>query len=166
MCFSTYGPILSDLQASGDCAARSSTNTATAADFIERDVGDVLLVWESEAHRVVSQAGKRGSDSFEIVTPSVSLLVAPVISVVDAAADINGPRDVALAYTEYLYTPQAQDIVGRNYYRPTDAWARGKYAGQFPPLELFTVDEVFGGWKQAEKLHFGEDGLLAQMQLN
>jgi sulfate/thiosulfate transport system substrate-binding protein len=63
--------------------------------------------------------------------------------VVDAAADINGPRDVALAYTEYLYTPQAQDIVGRNYYRPT--WARAKYIGQFAPLELFTIDEVFGG---------------------
>jgi sulfate/thiosulfate-binding protein len=144
----------------------NNVQSSAPADFIERDVGDVLLVWESEAHRVVSQAGKRGSDSFEIVTPSVSLLVAPVISVVDAAADINGPRDVALAYTEYLYTPQAQDIVGRNYYRPTESWARAKYIGQFAPLELFTIDEVFGGWKQAEKLHFAEGGFLAQMQLN
>jgi sulfate/thiosulfate-binding protein len=144
----------------------NNVQSSAVADFIEGNVGDVLLVWESEAHRLVGRAGKSAADRFEIVTPSASVLVEPVISVVDAAANINGPRDVALAYIEYLYTPQAQDIVGRNYYRPTEALARAKYAGQFPPLELFTIDEVFGGWKQAEKSHFGEDGLLVQIQLN
>ena len=138
----------------------------STADFIERDIGDVLLIWESEAHRLVRESGKGTANGFEIVTPSVSIIAEPALSVVDAVADVNGARDVAIAYIEYLYTPQAQDIVGRNYYRPSSRWARVKYAGQFPPLELFTVDEIFGGWKQAEKVHFAQDGIVAQILRN
>jgi sulfate/thiosulfate transport system substrate-binding protein len=144
----------------------NNVKSLAAADFIERDVGDVLLVWESEAHRLIRESGQGKADNFEIVTPSVSILAEPAVSVVDAIADLNGDRDVAIAYIEYLYTPQAQDIVGRNYYRPRDPWARAKYAKRFPPVDLFTVDEVFGGWKQADKKHFAEDGVVARILRN
>lgn len=95
---------------------------------MERDIGDVLLVWESEAHELVRESGKgRGTaDRFDIVIPSVSIVAGPAVSVVDAVADLNGDRDVAIAYIEYLYSPLAQDIVGKNYYRPRDSWARVK----------------------------------------
>jgi sulfate transport system substrate-binding protein len=141
----------------------NNVKSLETADFIERDIGDVLLVWESEAHGLVRESGKGTADRFEIVTPTVSIVAEPAVSVVDAAADMNGDRDVAIAYIEYLYTPQAQDIVGRNYYRPRDLLTRVKYADQFPPLALFTVDEVFGGWKQAEKVHFAEEGTVARI---
>jgi sulfate/thiosulfate-binding protein len=143
----------------------NNVKSLATADFIERDIGDVLLVWESEAHELVRESGKgKGTaDRFEIVTPSVSIVAEPAVSVVDAVADLNGDRDVAIAYIEYLYTPLAQDIVGRNYYRPRASWARLKYADQFPPLELFTVDEIFGGWKRAEKVHFAQDGIVARI---
>jgi sulfate/thiosulfate transport system substrate-binding protein len=141
----------------------SNVKSPATADFIERDIGDVLLVWESEAHRIVREVGKEAADRFEIVTPTVSIVAEPAVSVVDAVADMNGDRDVAIAYIEYLYTAQAQDIIGRNYYRPRDSWVRMRYAHQFPALELFTVDKIFGGWKQAEKIHFAEGGIVAQI---
>jgi sulfate/thiosulfate-binding protein len=142
-----------------------NVKSLATADFLERDIGDVLLVWESEAHELVRESGKgKGTaDRFEIVTPSVSIMAEPAVSVVDAVADLNGDRDVAIAYIEYLYSPLAQDIVGKNYYRPRASWARMKYADQFPPLELFAVDEIFGGWKQAEKVHFAQDGTVARI---
>jgi sulfate/thiosulfate-binding protein len=143
-----------------------NVKSLATADFIEGDIGDVLLVWENEAHRLVNGSGKGTADRFEIVTPSVSIVAEPAVSVVDGVADLNGDRDVAIAYTEYLYTPQAQDIVARNYYRPRASSARVKYADQFAALELFTLDEVFGGWKQADKIHFAQEGIVARILRN
>ena len=85
---------------------------------------------------------------FEIITPSVSIVAEPTVSIVDRVADRNSTREVATAYIDYLYTPQAQDIAGKHFYRLRNAQAGAKYAKQFPALELFTIDDVFGGWRQ------------------
>jgi sulfate transport system substrate-binding protein len=144
----------------------ANTRSPAAADFIERGIGDVLLVWENEAHLLVRQTNVEGIDKFEIITPSMSIVAEPTVSVVNAAADTSGAREVATAYIDYLYRPQAQDIAGRHYYRPRDAQAAAKYANQFSSLELFTVEEVFGSWQQAYKVHFAKNGTLEQIQRN
>ena len=148
--------------------ARSSDNDLRkmgreypAAAFVEHDVGDVLLVWENEAHRL---AQKEGSDKFEIIVPSSSIVAEPTISLV--SGDMGGGRDVAAAYIDYLYTPLAQDIVSRHFFRPRDEHVSARYAGRFPRLELFTVDDVFGGWQKAQKMHFAKGGIFEQIQSN
>uniref|UniRef100_A0A1W6STH6 Sulfate transporter subunit n=1 Tax=Nitrosospira lacus TaxID=1288494 RepID=A0A1W6STH6_9PROT len=135
-------------------------------DFIERGIGDVLLVWENEAHLLIRQASAEGAEKFEIVTPSMSIVAEPAVSVVSAVADGNGAREVTTAYIDYLYTPQAQEIAGKHYYRPRDAQAEAKYASQFPALELFTLEEVAGGWQQAQKTHFAKGGIFEHIQRN
>ena len=133
-----------------DSGARGSTVT-----FAERGIGDVLLAWENEAHLSLKEFG---ADKFDIVYPPLSILAEPPVSVVDKNVDKKGTRDVAQAYLEYLYSPEGQEIAARNFYRPIDPATAAKYAKQFPNLNLFTIDEVFGGWAKAQKTHFADSG--------
>ncbi len=133
-----------------DTGARAATNT-----FVQRGIGDVLLAWENEALLAQRQMG---ADAFDIVRPSVSVLAEPPVALVDAVVDRKGTRMVAEAYLDYLYTPEGQDIVAKNFFRPTEAAAIERYAEQFPAMRLFTVDAAFGGWERAQKQHFNDGG--------
>ncbi|MBI0247448.1 sulfate ABC transporter substrate-binding protein, partial [Yersinia pestis subsp. pestis] len=135
-----------------DSGARGATNT-----FVERGIGDVLIAWENEALLAVNEVG---NGQFDIVTPSVSILAEPTVSVVDKVVDKRGTRDVADAYLKYLYSPEGQTIAAKNYYRPRDPVVAAKFAKEFPQLKLFTIDEVFGGWTQAQKTHFATGGVF------
>ncbi|MGO8838487.1 MAG: sulfate ABC transporter substrate-binding protein [Limisphaerales bacterium] len=138
-----------------DSGARGSTTT-----FVERGIGDVLLAWENEAYLAIKQFG---ADKFDIVTPSLSILAEPPVAVVDKVAKKHGTTEVAQAYLEHLYSDEGQDIAGRNFYRPRDARAAAKYAGRFGPVKLVTVDDVFGGWQKAQKIHFADGGVFDQI---
>ena len=133
-----------------DSGARGATTT-----FAERGIGDVLLAWESEALLAVKELGP---EKFIIVTPSLSILAEPPVSLVDKYVDKHGTRKVAEAYLDYLYSTEAQEIAAKHYYRPRDPKVAAKYGGQFAKLNLITVDEVFGGWEKAQKLHFSDSG--------
>jgi sulfate/thiosulfate-binding protein len=133
-----------------DSGARGSTTT-----FLERGVGDVLLTWENEAFLALKE---QGAEKIEIVVPSYSILAEPPVSVVDKFSNKHGTAEVAKAYLEYLYSPEGQEIAAKNYYRPTDPAVAAKYLAQFPKLELFSIDAIFGGWQQAQKEHFGDGG--------
>jgi len=135
-----------------DSGARGSTTT-----FVERGIGDVLIAWENEALLALKELGP---DKFDVVAPSLSILAEPPVAVVDKVADKKGTRAVATAYLEYLYSPEGQDLAGHHYYRPIDEKAAAKYAKQFPKVGLFTIDEVFGGWTQAQKTHFADGGVF------
>ena len=138
-----------------DSGARGSTTT-----FVERGIGDVLLAWENEAFLALRELGP---DKFEIVAPSLSILAEPTVAVVDKVVDKRKTRAVATAYLEYLYSEQGQEIAAKNYYRPTLESVAKKYAQQFPKLNLITVDEVFGGWRKAQKTHFADGGSFDQI---
>jgi sulfate transport system substrate-binding protein len=138
-----------------DSGARGSTTT-----FVERGQGDVLLAWENEAFLAVNELGK---GKFEIVVPSVSILAEPPVAVVDKTVNKRGTREVAEAYLKYLYTPEAQEIIARNYYRPRNAQIAAKYKGRFPNVRLFTIDRNFGGWKRVQANHFNDGGLFDQI---
>jgi sulfate transport system substrate-binding protein len=138
-----------------DTGARGSTIT-----FVQRGLGDVLLAWENEAFLAINELGK---DKFEIVVPSVSILAEPPVTVVDKVVDRHGTRAVAQAYLEFLYTPAGQEIVAKNYYRPRDAQVAAKYTGVFPKVDLFTIDDVFGGWQKAQKTHFSDGGIFDRL---
>jgi sulfate/thiosulfate-binding protein len=138
-----------------DSGARGSTVT-----FAERGQGDVLLAWENEAHLSLKEFG---ADKFDIVYPPTSILAEPPVAVVDKVVDKRGTRDVATAYLEYLYSPEGQEIAARNFYRPIDPAVAAKYAKNFPPVKLFTIDEVFGGWAKAQKTHFADGGVFDQI---
>ncbi|MDR7296188.1 sulfate transport system substrate-binding protein [Pelomonas aquatica] len=138
-----------------DSGARGSTTT-----FVERGIGDVLIAWENEAYLAVKELGP---EKFEIVTPSISILAEPPVAVVDKVVDKRGTRKVAQAYLEYLYTPEGQEIAARNYYRPRDPKVAAKYAKQFAPVKLFTIDELFGTWRQTQKTHFDDGGVFDQI---
>jgi sulfate transport system substrate-binding protein len=141
-----------------DTGARGSTVT-----FVERGVGDVLLAWENEAFLAQREFGK---DKFEIVSPPRSILAEPPIAVVDAVADKKGTRAVAEAYLRYWYSKEGQEIAARNSYRPRDPEIAKEYETSFAKVELFTIDEVFGGWTKAQKEHFGEGGIFDQIYKN
>lgn len=126
--------------------------------FTERKLGDVSINWENEALLVKN----RNPNDYEIVTPSLSILAEPPVTVVDANVDQHKTRKQATAYLEYLYTPEGQEIIGKNYYRPWDAAAKAKYAGQFKDLELTSVAD-FGGWKVAQKTYFADGGVFDQI---
>ncbi|MFM2060211.1 MAG: hypothetical protein RLY71_4596, partial [Pseudomonadota bacterium] len=100
---------------------------------------------------------------FEIVAPPQSILAEPPVTVVDKVVDKKGTRAVAQAYLEYLYSPVGQDLAGQNYYRPTDPKAAAKYAAQFPKVELFRLEELFGSWREAQKVHFSDGGTFDQV---
>jgi sulfate/thiosulfate transport system substrate-binding protein len=138
-----------------DSGARGSTTT-----FVERGIGDVLLSWENEAYLVVNDIGK---GQYEIVTPSVSILAEPPVAVVDKAAKRRGTAAVAEEYLNYLYSDEAQEIAAKHYYRPRSEAVAAKYPDKFAKLELFTIDEVFGGWQKAQKAHFADKGLFDQI---
>jgi sulfate transport system substrate-binding protein len=138
-----------------DSGARGSLTT-----FAERGIGDVLISWENEAYLATKELGP---DKFEIVTPTISILAEPSVSVVDKVVDKRGTRKAAEEYLRYLYSPEAQDIAGKHYYRPRDAKAAEKYKAQFSQTKLFTVDEVFGGWAKATETHFKDGGVFDQI---
>jgi len=138
-----------------DSGARGSTTT-----FVQRGIGDVLLAWENEAFLAVNEIGK---GKFEIVLPSVSILAEPPVAVVDGVVDKRGTRAVAEAYLTQLYTKEGQEIAARHYYRPRLAEVAKKYAALFPKINLFTIDELFGGWQKAQKVHFKDGGTFDQI---
>ena len=140
-----------------DSGARGSTTT-----FVQRGIGDVFISWENEAYLAVKEFG---ADKFEIVVPSISILAQPTVSVVDKVVKKKGTEEVAKAYLEYLYSDEAQDIIGKNYYRPTSEKAKAKYAASFPKVELFTIDQAFGGWTKAHKDHFSDGATFDQIYL-
>ncbi|HLO19807.1 MAG TPA: sulfate ABC transporter substrate-binding protein [Sphingomicrobium sp.] len=137
-----------------DSGARGATTT-----FVERGQGDVLIAWENEA---LLATNKLGRGKFEIVVPSVSILAEPPVAVVDKVADKHGTRSAAEAYLKFLYTPEAQGIIARNYFRPRNPEVAAKYKAQFPNLKLFTIDRNFGGWAKAQALHFNDGALFDQ----
>jgi sulfate transport system substrate-binding protein len=135
-----------------DTGARGSTVT-----FVERGIGDVLVAWENEALLAVKELGK---GQFQIVAPSVSILAEPPVAVVDKVANKKKTAAVAKAYLEFLYTPEGQEIAAKNYYRPRLPAVVQKYAQQFPQVQLFTIDQVFGGWAKAQQIHFADGGVF------
>jgi sulfate/thiosulfate-binding protein len=135
-----------------DSGARGSTTT-----FAQRGIGDVLLSWENEAYLALNELGK---DKVEVITPSISILAEPPVSVVDKVAAKHGTSEVAKAYLQFLYSPEGQEIAARNYYRPRLAGVAAKYADRFPKLGLFTIDELFGGWQKAQHKHFDDGGVF------
>jgi len=138
-----------------DSGARGSTTT-----FVERGIGDVLIAWENEAYLAVKELGP---DKFEIVTPALSILAEPPVAIVDKVVDKRGTRKAAQAYLDHLYSPEGQEIAAKHYYRPRDAKVAAKYAKTFAPVKLFTIDELFGGWRQAQKTHFDDGGVFDQI---
>ena len=136
-----------------DSGARGATNT-----FVQRGIGDILLAWENEAFLAVNELGP---DKFDIVVPSISILAEPPVTVVDKVADRHGTRQVAEAYLKRLYSPEGQRIVARHYYRPVyPQHADPADLKRFPNVERVSVDEVFGGWQNAQKTHFNDDGVF------
>jgi sulfate transport system substrate-binding protein len=140
-----------------DSGARASTTT-----FLERGIGDVLVNWENE---ILLSGAELGKDQFDVVTPPVSILAEPAVSVVDKIVDKRGTRAVAEAYLQFLYTPEGQEIAARHFYRPVNAGVAAKYNGRFPEVKLFTLAEVFGDWRKANDIHFKEGGVFDQIYL-
>jgi len=138
-----------------DTGARGATTT-----FAQRGIGDVLIAWENEAFLSL----KDDPDKFEIVTPSISILAEPPVAWVDKVVKRHGTEEVAKAYLEFLYTPEGQEIAAKNFYRPRSQEVAQKYADKFPKITLFTVDELFGGWQKAQKVHFSDNGTFDQIQ--
>ena len=134
-----------------DSGARGSTVT-----FAQRGIGDVLLAWENEAYLALDEFG----NNFDIVTPPLSILAEPPVAVVDKVVDRHGTRAAAEAYLNFLYTPEAQAIIAKNHYRPRNADVWKKVQGEFAPVKLFTIDDVFGGWTKAQTTHFSDGGIF------
>jgi sulfate/thiosulfate-binding protein len=137
-----------------DSGARGSTTT-----FTERGIGDVLLAWENDAHLALRELGP---GKVEIVYPSMSILAEPPVAVVDKVVDRKGTRAAAEGYVKFLYSPLAQDLIGKNFYRPRNADAAAKYASQFPKLPMVTI-AAFGGWTKAQATHFADGGVFDQI---
>lgn len=138
-----------------DSGARGSTTT-----FVERGIGDVLISWENEAFLALKELGE---GELEIVVPSVSILAEPPVAVVDQVVDRRGTREVAQAYLEYLYTAEGQEIAARHYFRPQLADVAARHQSSFPEIDLFTIEEVFGGWSEAQRIHFADGGIFDQI---
>ncbi len=137
-----------------DTGARGSSVT-----FAQRNQGDVFLSWENEAYLLEKEFGSK----VDFVYPSLSILAEPAVTVVDKNVDKKGTRAVAEAYLKFLYTEEAQDIIGKHFYRPRSEKAQAKYAKQLPKLNLFTIDQAFGGWDKAAKVHFADGGVFDQI---
>jgi len=140
-----------------DSGARGSATT-----FIERGIGDVFISWENEAFLALKEYG---AAKFEIIVPSFSVLAEPAVALVDKIVDKKGTRKIAEAYLQYLYSDEGQEIAAKHFYRPTNEKIAEKYAGQFPKIELFKVDDAFGSWKNAQKIHFDDGGTFDQIYL-
>lgn len=128
--------------------------------FAERGIGDVLLSWENEALLATQGLGK---DKYEIIYPSISILAEPSVAIVDKTVDKNGNRNLAKGYLNYLHSPKGQELAAKYYFRPRDAKAAAKYAAQFPKIQTFTIDKVFGGWVKAQKTHFVNGAIYDQI---
>jgi sulfate/thiosulfate transport system substrate-binding protein len=137
-----------------DTGARGATTT-----FVQRGIGDVLLAWENEAFLALKELGP---DQFEIVVPSLSILAEPPVAIVDKVVDKHGTRKVAEAYLKYLYSPEAQELVAENFYRPTDPTVAARHKAEFPDIPLVTIGE-FGGWAKAQTTHFADGGVFDQI---
>lgn len=140
-----------------DSGARGSTNT-----FVQRQIGDVLLTWENEAFLAIQELGR---DEVEIVVPSISILAEPPVAVVEANASKHGTAEVAKAYLEHLYSPQGQQLAAKHFFRPANSESlSAEQRSQFAKLTLFTITDVFGGWREAQALHFNDGGIFDQIQ--
>ena len=146
--FNAHVPVL-------DTGARGTT-----VSFAQKGIGDVLLNWENELWLTKEEFGE---DKFDIVYPPNSILGEPPVAVVDSVVDQKGTRAIAEAYLKYLYTAEAQDIIGQLHYRPRDIEALKKYSAELPALPLFTVDEVFGGWVKAHETYFADGAIFDQI---
>jgi sulfate transport system substrate-binding protein len=140
-----------------DSGARGATTT-----FAERGIGDVLIAWENEAFLLTQELGK---DRFEIIVPSVSILAEPPVSIVDKNVDRKGTRAAAEAYLRFLYSEEGQELAAKHYFRPRSRTVAAKHASRFPTVSLFTITEVFGGWKQAQRAHFDDGGSFDALYL-
>lgn len=138
-----------------DSGARGALTT-----FAERGIGDVLISWENEAYLATRELD---ADAFQVVVPSASILAEPTVALVDKNVDRNGTRQVATGYLNYLYSPRGQQLAAKHYFRPRNVEIAKKYAIKFKPLTLFTVDEAFGGWQNAQKVHFDNGGIFDQI---
>ncbi len=138
-----------------DSGARGATTT-----FAERGLGDVLIAWENEAFLLTGEVGR---DRFEIIVPSVSILAEPPVALVDRNVDRKGTRAAAEAWLRYIYSEEGQELVAKHHFRPRSRTVAEKHASRFPAVSLFTIDEVFGGWKQAQKRHFDDGGSFDQL---
>ncbi len=139
-----------------DSGARGSTTT-----FIQRGIGDVLITWENEAFLAINEFG---ADKFEIVVPPVSILAETPVAVLDKIVKKNGTQDLAEAYLQYLYSPVGQKLAAKHYYRPYQPeHANPEDLKRFPKLELFTVNDKFGGWQKAQETHFADDAIFDQI---
>jgi sulfate transport system substrate-binding protein len=134
-----------------DTGARGSTTT-----FAQRRLGDVLLSWENEAYLTIDEFGP----NFDIVYPSSSILAEPPVALVDRNVDRHKTRTLAEGYLNFLYSPVAQDIIGKHHFRPRNAQAAAKYASGFKQIPLVTIDDTFGGWKKAQATHFADGGVF------
>ena len=135
-----------------DSGSRGATTS-----FVQRGLGDVLIAWENEAFLAQKEFG---TDKFEIVVPSASILSEPPVAVVDKVVDKRGTRKLADAYLRFLYSEQGQEIAARNFYRPRSPKVPASLTAKFPKLKLYTVDEAFGGWRKAQKTHFADGGIF------
>lgn len=135
-----------------DTGARGSTTT-----FAQRGIGDVLIAWENEAQLALAEFG---AENFEVIYPSVSILAEPSVAVVDANVDRRGTRAVAEAYLDYLYTEPAQEAAARHHFRPSNPTILARHREAFPDLPLIEVDDVFGGWAEAHRVHFADGGVF------
>ncbi len=138
-----------------DSGARGSTTT-----FVERGIGDVLITWENEAYLAAQTLGK---NDFEIVNPSLSILAEPSVAWVDKNTSKHGTAKVAESYLRFLYAPEAQAIIAKHFFRPSDPKALKKYGSFFPAIKLVTIDKVFGGWEKAHKAHFADGASFDQI---
>jgi sulfate transport system substrate-binding protein len=141
-----------------DTGARGATVT-----FAERNVGDVLIAWENEAFLSLKEFGE---NKFDIVVPSVSILAEPPVAVVDKVVDKKGSRAAAEAYLNFIYSKEGQEISAKHFYRPRDPEVAKKYEALLPKVTLFTVDEVFGGWRKAQQTHFNDGGVFDAIYTN
>lgn len=136
-----------------DSGARGSTTT-----FVQRGIGDVLLAWENEAFLAINELG---ADAFELIVPSMSILAEPPVAVVEVNAKKHGTEEVSRAYLEFLYSPVGQKLAAKHYYRPIKPeHADPADLARFPKIELFSVDELLGGWSVAQKVHFDDGGIF------
>lgn len=140
-----------------DSGGRAATMT-----FAQRDIGDVLITFENEVLLIKKELG---GDKYDVVYPSMSILAEPPVSIVDKVVDKRKTRDLATAYLEYLYSDEGQEIAARHYYRPRSPAILKKHEAQFKSLQLFTIDEMFGGWQKAQKVHFADGGFFDQIYL-
>jgi len=136
-----------------DAGARGSTNT-----FVQRGIGDVLLSWENEAFLAINELGP---ENFEIILPSVSILAEPPVTVIDGNAEKNGTTKAAKEYLKFLYSPEGQRLAAKHFYRPIYAeYADSADVQKFPEVNMFTIQDAFGGWKKAQKNHFNDGGIF------